>query len=825
MKPVLFDKSATEFDTNGLGRLDCISCRVTEERNSVYELEAVVTESGLHTSGLLMDSIIAAPPGPGKKVQPFRVYDIKKTIGGKYTVSAQHLSYQLSYIPAMPFSVTASATACAQTLAGLKSRAVTACPFTFSTDVTTAAAYTQTAPASIRSRLGGVEGSVLDQFGGEYEWDCYSVILHRNRGKVVPDVTLRYGKNITDLTQEENISSTVTGVVPFWQSSEGTETVYLTERVVESQYADRYPFRRTITRDFSSDFEEKPTEAQLRNAARAYVNQTGLGLPKVNIEVSFVQLWQTEEYRDVAPLQSVNLCDSVTVIFERLGISTTAKIVKTVYDVLAERYESVEIGDTRPSLAQVITDTNNAIAAAFSQVKNEAKDIINNATAWLTGSNGYVVAVKNDDGTWKELLFLDTADTATAKRVLRINENGLGFSSTGINGPYTQAWTLDGKLVIGGTNVPSLTVYDSGGKILFQIDSVGMLWNSTYSSMTKAGKLTATDADITGKITAGSGYIGNGTKGFAIGNTSIRNGKSSLTDANDGVYLGTDGIALGKNSAFRVTSQGALTATNATLSGSLTTESGGIRTEISGGTMKIYYNGTLIGTLGRAVFNSQSAVAMKTNTNGLALAIGETPYYVLNSSGMDYTGHGFRHYFREDLYTTGVYKTSNGYGFYAYNSDGTATGNKFRCEGNFTCGDTIFGYGVDIDQTSGGAGGDIYAEDDIEAGDDLKYKGDLVHTSDRRLKHDLGILPEETAHSFIMALSPRRYTLLWDLKKRIHHGFYAQEVSEVQEDGWEVSRIDESSGYYRLNEMEIIADLVSVVQQQERRIRALEEKS
>lgn len=472
MKPILFDKDATAFTTNGIGRLDCISCNVTEERNGQYELEMVVPEDALHADAIEMSSIIVVKPSQNGSNQAFRVYKVTKPFNGRFSVLAQHISYQLSYIPTMPFSIAADATACANTLAGLKSNAAEDCPFTFSTDVTTISSYNQTIPASIRSRLGGVEGSVLDQFGGEYEWDNYDVKLWRNRGVTTPQVTLRYGKNITDISQEEYISNTITGICPYWSDVEGTTLVTLPEKVVESAYATSYPFKRTITVDMSQEFETAPTESQLRDRANDYLTKEGIGVPTVSIKVSFVNLADTEEYKDIAPLQNVSLCDRISVQFEKLGISTTAKIVKTVYDVLSERYSSIEIGTVKTSLAQTISDTNGAIEATLETTNYNIK----NATAWLTGGNGYVMAVKNADGTWKELLFMDTDDAETAVNVLRINQNGIGFSRNGVNGPYTQAWTLDGKLVIGGTNVPSFSVmYDN--KEVCRIDKTGIYWN------------------------------------------------------------------------------------------------------------------------------------------------------------------------------------------------------------------------------------------------------------------------------------------------------------------------------------------------------------
>ena len=174
MTPILFSENSTVFTTNGTGRLsDAISCVVTEERNGQYELEMEYPIDGQHFGEIGIRSIIGAVPCDGGSIQAFRVYKMTKPISGRVKIYAQHISYDLSKNTSMPFSITSSPSACSQALAGLKSHAVEACPFSFWTDVTTAGSYSQSAPASIKSRLGGVEGSILDQFGGEYEWDNF----------------------------------------------------------------------------------------------------------------------------------------------------------------------------------------------------------------------------------------------------------------------------------------------------------------------------------------------------------------------------------------------------------------------------------------------------------------------------------------------------------------------------------------------------------------------------------------------------------------------------------------------------------------------------
>ena len=504
MKPILFSKNATSFNTNGIGRLDPISAKGKEARNGEFEIEVDAAQTAEHTAEIELNSIICAIPADGMSLQAFRVYKITKPINGRFKIYCQHISYQTSFIPTMPFEIEASSHACADTLAALKSNAVEDCPFTFWTDVETVSSYKQTVPASIRSRLGGVEGSVIDQFGGEFEWDNYDIKLHSHRGVQTPTVTLRYGKNITDLNQEEMIANVITGIVPFWVDAEGGERVTLPEKVVNSQYADRYPFKRTVAYDFSGAFEEKPTESQLRAKAQAYVNQAGIGIPDVSIKVSFVALADTEEYKEIAPLEHVKLCDNIRIEFEEYGISTTAKVVKTEYDILAEKYISIEIGSVRSSLASTLSETNeslqqlaNVTQVNFGKLSNETGELIDNATAWLTSMDGVMRALLNSDNEWQSLLFMDENATATTGNVMRLNKNGIGFSFTGWNGPFYQGWTMDGHILIGGTNIPSLTVHDNNNNILFQIDKTKVIWNAANSSMDASGKLTAANGTFT----------------------------------------------------------------------------------------------------------------------------------------------------------------------------------------------------------------------------------------------------------------------------------------------------------------------------------------
>lgn len=473
MKPILFDASATTWNTNGIGRLDAISCVVSEELNGLFELEMTYPISGPRFADLVISNIILAQPYDGAEPQPFRIYKVSKAMSGRVTISARHISYQLNWIPVVPFNYS-SLSDC---LTKLKTQSVYTNPFTFWTNktVTTGGAFTE--PLPCRSMLGGVQGSVLQRYGGDYEWDGYTVKLWNRRGSDT-GVRISYGKNLINAEQETNIENTYTGICPYYVDTDTEEVIMLPEKYILSSTAQNFPFLRIQTVDFSSDFDEKPTAAQIRTRANQYIEANNIGHPSVSVDVDFVALWQTEEYANIAPLERVQLGDTVTVYFDKLDLNEQARVIAYEYDVLRERYNKITVGDAKASLAKTIVDQGHIIEETQDSIKAE----VSKGTSWLTKGNGYVVAIKNTDGSWKELVFLDTPSIQTAQKVLRINENGIGFSSTGYNGNYSQSWTLDGTLTLGGVNnsYGSLELKDANAKTTAEFDNTG-IWLDEYS--------------------------------------------------------------------------------------------------------------------------------------------------------------------------------------------------------------------------------------------------------------------------------------------------------------------------------------------------------
>ena len=442
MIPILYEKNETSFTTNGIGRLsDLTECTVTEERNGEFVLIAKMLVTSKLYSEVKKDRIIFAKANDSDDGQPFRIEKIGTPLNDEVEIEAVHISYQLSWIPLIPFT----ATSCADVMSKIPQKSTTANPFTFWTDKQTVANFTLDTPSSVRSILGGIQGSVLDVYGGEYEFDKYTVKLHSSRGADL-GATLRYGKNIIDIRQEESIENTYTGILPYYQDEENLVTV--DGYIVNSQYASLYSFNRVKVVDFSSDYESPPTKAQLLARAQSYITANNIGVPTVSINVSFVALWQTEEYKNIANLERVHLCDTVTVIFEKLGISTKAKVVKTEFNVLLERYNEITIGSVNASLAKTIADMSEGMSQQFDEQKSAYQKAIANATQQITGAKGGVVQLHyNADDQPTELTIANNADINQATKVWRWNIGGLGYSKDGYDGPYTTAITQDGAIV------------------------------------------------------------------------------------------------------------------------------------------------------------------------------------------------------------------------------------------------------------------------------------------------------------------------------------------------------------------------------------------
>ena len=488
MKPILFPPDATVFTTHGLGTLsDCTTCPVTEERNGIFELELSYPISGVQFGHIQQRSIILAKPDNFTAPQPFRVYRISRPIGGVVKVYARHISYDLSGYPVRPYSASNAQTA----VAGLKQYAVKPSPFSITTDLTGTGAFDVGVPTATRALFGGTEGSLIDLYGGEWQYDGFNCRLLKSRGQD-RGFKILYGKNLTDLKQEENCSKVYTAILPYYAPPDG----YVITGDVISAVKDA-EYTKILSVDLTQSFDDTPTEAQLTTAGQTYLKTHAVGVPTVSLSVSFVSLRGSDDYE--GDIEDVRLCDTVTVKFDRLGVDTKAKVVKTVYDCVAERLVSVEIGSIRTSIADTIAETAKEISTKPGT--NAMLSAIASMTAAILGAKGGSIRFLDTDGDGEldTLYMADGPNPATAKKVWRFNYEGWGASENGFNGPFVLGVTFEG----GGTfNCANMNVININGENILG-KTIG---NTALGDGAAVERVIGTNAVINRCIASGSVY-------------------------------------------------------------------------------------------------------------------------------------------------------------------------------------------------------------------------------------------------------------------------------------------------------------------------------
>ena len=346
MIPILYDANETAFVSNGLGRLrDCISAKVYEERNGLYELEFEYPLNGDNFESIKVGNIVGVTHEDSEDVQPFDIVSYSRPIDGIVTFHCTHVSYRQSYLTVTGTNINSLADAFT-----LLASAEPNNPFTYKTDKSSTGyvAAANGIPLSVRQMLGGIEGSILDAYGGEYEWDKWDVILHAERG-TARDFSIRYGVNMIDYNEELDISGTYMSCVPYW--TDGT-TIIVGDRQIASgaTIANR---GECVPLDVTDKFEAQPTKAEVEAMGLSVLNAKNPMIPSQNIHVEFVRL-QDLGYEDLDDLFECKLCDTINVVFPNYETVGRFKIVKTVWDVLADRYDSMELGDLSVTLAEAL---------------------------------------------------------------------------------------------------------------------------------------------------------------------------------------------------------------------------------------------------------------------------------------------------------------------------------------------------------------------------------------------------------------------------------------------------------------------------------------
>lgn len=476
MKPILMDNKKTldvlaNDKTNGLGRLnDCVELLVTEHLNGQYTATMKYPVSGIHFNEIELQGIIKLSANQFDEPQLFRIVNVSKPLNGIVEYELNHITYDLSYTSVAPFT----SDYVRPTLVALWDNMTGGKLFSISTDINDSTHRTHKfkneKPQSCRALFGGQEDSLIDIFGGEYHYDNLKVELLAKRG-ADHGVKIKYGKNLTDITQDETNENVYTHVIPYAQDSNKNtiigDTITLFN-VAESKM-------RILNLDLSDKFqgengeETKITVKDVNREARYYVERNNLTEPRVSLDVSFLDLSQTVEYANIAPLETVSLGDTVYVDYPTLGVNAKARVIEYEWDSLRERYNSVEIGDAKARLSTTIAEIDSKSDSYYSDLFDQAannktflQSAIEHASELLKGAyGGHIVIGTNADGQPNEIYAMDTESVGTAKKVLRLNVNGIGGSTTGINGEYNVAITTDGQI-----NATRITFGELNGNLI-----------------------------------------------------------------------------------------------------------------------------------------------------------------------------------------------------------------------------------------------------------------------------------------------------------------------------------------------------------------------
>lgn len=469
-------------------------CQCTEERNGVFELEFQYPMLGRYAADLVIDRYVKAKPNATAANQFFHIRKVSKPINGMFTVSCEHISYALSGYPVPTVSASGNAqVAINAILTAAKNQLGKDTGFSVATTDITLSSSIALTNVSARAALGGVSGSVLDVYGGEYEFDNHTIKLHKARGKD-RGVRIAYGRNMTELKCDIDMDSAYTGIYGYVKNDNVDLHSY--KAVTNSSGINA----KTLIRDFSSDFsggDGEITQSGLDSAVSAYAAANDINSPTVSMTVSFVDLSQSPEYASFSALESVSLCDTVQIYHKDLNINIKAKVIKTVYDVLRERYTSIDLGSPRANFADVIKQTVNEtkdlrgqLVATRSDLTAAYEKAIADATAAITGNSGGYVRL-NPSQNPQEILIMDTPDISTAKNIWRFNLSGFGHSSGGYSGPYRTAVTQDGHIVADfiDTGILNANIIRAG---------IMQSTNGEFSFNLETGHIEASDINITG---------------------------------------------------------------------------------------------------------------------------------------------------------------------------------------------------------------------------------------------------------------------------------------------------------------------------------------
>lgn len=421
MHPILYSSTATAFENLGLGVLaETLSCTVVEEINGIFNLELEYPVNGVLFDQLKPEMTIKSDAGHQLKGQLFIINRIDMNMNKTVTVYADHISYLTEHVVLKPTiqnihgHLQATFNELSNQIADETSR-----PFRFTgnmdegTENETELNFPET--SNVREAL----VAILEAWGGEYTFDNLDIKLSQKRGTTA-NTLIAYGRNLLDLSQEENIAETVTSIYPFatyQPEGEDEELVIVTlpELVLHAENADNFANRRVMKVDLTQEIEGIPSVDKLMEVAENYLNDHQFGVPQVSITLNFVDLTKMVGL-DGLIVEQLNLGDTVRVHFEHLAVIASTQVVRVAWNVLLEQYDEIELGEIRPSLSSQLNTMSSRINNVSVQRGHlnitgvsvfhgtHRPEIANDNDLWFEPVNGYIMIHRRTNGNWQPIM-------------------------------------------------------------------------------------------------------------------------------------------------------------------------------------------------------------------------------------------------------------------------------------------------------------------------------------------------------------------------------------------------------------------------------------
>lgn len=474
----LYGQTDTTFTSNGDVVILPLRATVHKEDNGDFYLD--LTTSLKYVDDLTEGRIIVAPTPQGE--QAFRVGNVQKT-KNKISTRCWHIFYDTKNYLIEDSYVTQNN--CNYALDHLNNATTPESPFTTLSDVTTLASY-----RCVRTSYYEALQTVIERWGGHLVRDNFSIEVRDQIGQD-NGVTVRYGKNLKDITVEYNWDNVVTQLMPV-----GYDGIMLEDKYIYGDVSYAIPYTKCVHFDQSIDQDEYKDEsgnvdqeayaaalrADLFAQAQAYIQTNQY--PQVNYQLSA----NLEKITDIG--------DTIEVDDERLGVKITTQVIVYDYDCILDKYTNLEFGNFRRQLsnlvANITTQTQQIVQQSTETLQITLTDELQQAQDQIWGALGSSYVIYEGD----KILVVDSLPKETATNVIMINNGGIAFSQTGINGTFNSAWTIDGTLNMQAINVINFTadlikggtlklgsklnqagllqVYDEANTLIGQLDKDGL---------------------------------------------------------------------------------------------------------------------------------------------------------------------------------------------------------------------------------------------------------------------------------------------------------------------------------------------------------------